>query len=450
MTELFDTLSLIDDENNGTLLIDQKGEEDSEFLVYAEEEDNWPLDYDECSYNDTLQDDEDDGGNPAEDLADLKEAYENILEHVVGDRQSDPDDIRVRAYVVVRKVLVVMDDTLTPLWEDEAVNETTGEDADDETTLVEDVGLLEKVLETDGNDTDDIQVLEEAGSSANGTDEVMGERVMLGGWNTTFNVSSPRVREAEVSRMTEETVVEGARVRLVCNVTGVPHYWVEWRREANLTFPDGSIMMGGQSVLLEYVGREDAGIYVCTARNSLGRTHSTALTIHVHYPPVVGVWARDVGVSDVELGCLVEGRPRPSLAWYRNNTRLSPPSCHGNVELHSSVLSPAFLLAIVRVSNTSEADFAYYHCRATNSVGISRAYVMLHDDSGGMSLDKLKPKVVTKYRAVENPRLASFLVGMVPPLYIALYIIAYLGCYKTSLTGGGGHGRFGTSMDLDQ
>ncbi|KAG7164454.1 Lachesin-like 1 [Homarus americanus] len=225
---------------------------------------------------------------------------------------------------------------------------------------------------------------------------------------------------------------------------------VEWRREANLTFPDGSIMMGGQSVLLEYVGREDAGIYVCTARNSLGRTHSTALTIHVHYPPVVGVWARDVGVSDVELGCLVEGRPRPSLAWYRNNTRLSPPSCHGNVELHSSVLSPAFLLAIVRVSNTSEADFAYYHCRATNSVGISRAYVMLHDDSGGMSLDKLKPKVVTKYRAVENPRLASFLVGMVPPLYIALYIIAYLGCYKTSLTGGGGHGRFGTSMDLDQ
>ncbi|MPC75584.1 hypothetical protein E2C01_069974 [Portunus trituberculatus] len=48
---------------------------------------------------------------------------------------------------------------------------------------------------------------------------------------------------------------------------------------------------------------------------------------------------------------------------------------------------------------------------------------------------------------VENPRLASFLLGMVPPLYIALYIIAYLGCYKSPSTGG--HGRFGGNVDMD-
>lgn len=47
--------------------------------------------------------------------------------------------------------------------------------------------------------------------------------------------------------------------------------------------------------------------------------------------------------------------------------------------------------------------------------------------------------------AVENPRLASFLLGMVPPLYIALYIIAYLGCYKSPGTGG----RFGTTVDTE-
>lgn len=46
---------------------------------------------------------------------------------------------------------------------------------------------------------------------------------------------------------------------------------------------------------------------------------------------------------------------------------------------------------------------------------------------------------------VENPRLASFLLGMVPPLYIALYIIAYLGCYKSP----GAGGRFGNVVDAE-
>lgn len=39
--------------------------------------------------------------------------------------------------------------------------------------------------------------------------------------------------------------------------------------------------------------------------------------------PVVGVWARNVGQEGVELGCLGEGRPQPTLAWYKNNTKLS-------------------------------------------------------------------------------------------------------------------------------
>nr|XP_045602249.1 uncharacterized protein LOC123760594 [Procambarus clarkii] len=249
---------------------------------------------------------------------------------------------------------------------------------------------------------------------------------------------------------TEVTVQEGARVRLVCNVTGVQNYWVEWRRAAELTFPDGSVVVGGRSVLLGYVSREDAGTYVCTAHASNGRSHSTDLTLHVHYLPVMGVWARDVGEAGVELGCVVEGRPRPAIAWYRNNTRLSPAGCHGKVEVRSLVLSPGFLLSVVRISNISSSDFAYYHCRATNGVGVTRAYVLLHHYSGLMDIAELKPEEIPTYRiAVENPRLASFLVGMVPPMYIALYIIAYLGCYKTSMTDSTAQGRFGVNLDIE-
>ena len=56
---------------------------------------------------------------------------------------------------------------------------------------------------------------------------------------------------------------------------------VEWRRTANLTFPGGSMVVGGRSVLFDFVGREDAGTYICTARNPHGSTYSTSVNIYV-------------------------------------------------------------------------------------------------------------------------------------------------------------------------
>ncbi|KAK8393939.1 hypothetical protein O3P69_006937 [Scylla paramamosain] len=223
---------------------------------------------------------------------------------------------------------------------------------------------------------------------------------------------------------------------------------VEWRRAANLTFPGGSAVVGGRSVLFDFVGREDAGTYICTARNPHGATYSTSVTIRVQYVPVVGVWGRTVGEEGVEIGCLGEGQPRPTLAWYKNNTKL-PAVCDGNIEVKSTPLSPGFVLSVIKISNATVSDFAMYHCRAANSLGVSRSYLMLHDGSGAMSPEYLEePEDPVIYSTpVENPRLASFLLGMVPPLYIALYIIAYLGCYKSPSTGG--HGRFGGNVDMD-
>ncbi|XP_050695133.1 protein amalgam-like isoform X2 [Eriocheir sinensis] len=222
---------------------------------------------------------------------------------------------------------------------------------------------------------------------------------------------------------------------------------VEWRRALNLTFPGGAAVVGGRSVFFDFVGREDAGTYICTARNNGSSTYSTALTIHVQYAPVVGVWARTVGQEGMELGCLGEGRPQPTLAWYKNNTKLSN-ACGGHTEVKSTALSPGFVLSVAKLTNTSEQDFALYHCRAANSLRVSRSFLMVHDGSGEMSVDYLDHEDPVVYSTpVENPRLASFLLGMVPPLYIALYIIAYLSCYKSPSTGG--HGRFGANMDMD-
>ena len=99
--------------------------------------------------------------------------------------------------------------------------------------------------------------------------------------------------------------------------------------------------------------------------------------------------------------------------------------------------SSKFALIVFNNSNIIETQAAL----------LLRFLMFLHQ--GAMSPDYLEQEEPVVYSTpAENPRLASFLLGMVPPLYIALYIIAYLGCYK-SPSSVAGHGRFGANMDME-
>ncbi|MPC75552.1 hypothetical protein E2C01_069942 [Portunus trituberculatus] len=53
-----------------------------------------------------------------------------------------------------------------------------------------------------------------------------------------------------------------------------------------------------------------------------------------------------------------------------------------NIEVKSTPLSPGFVLSVIKITNTTVSDFALYHCRAANSLGVSRSFLMLHDGSG--------------------------------------------------------------------
>ncbi|XP_070000684.1 cell adhesion molecule DSCAM [Penaeus vannamei] len=352
----------------------------------------------------------DDEDGPENDQSDLSEVVDKILEHVVPGEDSDPESIRARA-VAAQTGLGKEHPILVAIR-----GEMAGDAAED--MALPKAEQLEALNLTDASSSEPL---------------------------------SSSVADGEPENATQVTVEEGARVRLVCNVTGVQHYWVEWRRAANLTFPGGAVVVGGRSVLLDYVGREDAGLYSCTAKTTFGHTHSNNVTIHVHYAPVVGLWARDTGVGEVELGCLAEGRPRPTISWYINNTRIHSNGCNRNVTITTTVLSPGFLLSVAQIHNVNTSDYGYYHCRAVNMQGTTRGFIMLHDGTGQLNAEQLRKIHKEAYvTPVENPRLASFMLGMVPPLYIALYIIAYLGCYKTSVSGvPGAHGRFGASYDVE-
>ncbi|XP_068230734.1 uncharacterized protein [Palaemon carinicauda] len=411
-----------DESHNGseTLTHKQRSEKDSTVnLLHFK---------DGCFYGD-IPDDQD---HPEEDTIELYQVLNtNILEHITGTDIiiNDPEEVRMRAYAGERHgvgVQVILEEA-TYFWGNSPVGEefesaeefSDAEEISKESLQIEnvDLGLLQR------------QTYDAAQEAAMEKEK--------------------KANEEKDENSTKIEVKEGSKLRLVCNVTGVPSYRVEWQRRANLTFPGGAFIVGGRSVLLDYVGREDSGTYICTATTPSGSSHSGIVSIRVQYRPVVGIWSRDIEANSVELGCLVEGRPLPTAAWYVNNTKITLENCPSNAEIRSSTLSPNFVLSVLTLKNVSWSDFGYYHCRASSSVGVSRSYIMLHDDSGMLDLQSLLDKKPVKHPAVlENPRLSSFLLGMVPPLYIGLYIIAYLGCYKTSISGGGTHGRFGGGGDM--
>ncbi|XP_064100041.1 uncharacterized protein LOC135210977 [Macrobrachium nipponense] len=387
-----------------------------------------PLQFKDGCFSGDIPDDSD---HPDEDTVELYDALNNMLEHIMGIDTiiNDPEEIRMRAYVGERRAVGVhlILQEATYFWGNSLV--------ENELDPLEGSGDAEEISEESLQKEDTL----DPGLFLRQTYDADQEAAVQDG----------EEEEENEERSEKIDVKEGSKLRLVCNVTGVPSYRVEWQRGANLSFPGGAFVVGGRSVLLDYVAREDAGTYICTATTPSGHFHSSGVSISVHYRPVVGLWSRDTEANSVELGCLAEGHPRPSAVWYVNNTKITLDNCPWNAEIRSSELSPNFALSVLTLYNVTSSDFGYYHCRASSSVGVSRGYVMLHDDSGVLDPQVLEDQKPVKHPApLENPRLSSFLLGMVPPLYIGLYIIAYLGCYKTSISGVGGHGRFGGGVDM--
>ncbi|XP_076041217.1 uncharacterized protein LOC143025437 [Oratosquilla oratoria] len=272
------------------------------------------------------------------------------------------------------------------------------------------------------------------------------------------NASWPRKnRRREEFVLEEVTTTEGNSVRLVCRVKGAFRPVIEWKRGANLTFPDGEVRVGGDEVHLSYARPEDQGTYMCTARRPHGAARTRGILLRVQYAPRVRVWARDTvsGDGGVEMGCLVEGWPMPSVAWYANSSRLhiqESTTDEQPFDIDEWKMSDRFRRSVLTLNNVTSANFATYHCRAHNSQGVARGHIVLHDGSGYLNMSRILASLkIGKIDEVEwqNSRLAAFLLSMVPPLYIALYIIAYLSCYKTSISGSSSHGRFGTTGVTD-
>ncbi|KAL4648745.1 basement membrane-specific heparan sulfate proteoglycan core protein-like [Arapaima gigas] len=146
----------------------------------------------------------------------------------------------------------------------------------------------------------------------------------------------------------EMVAVEGQTVTLHCQASGFPTPTLSWSK-LRAPLPWLHRIQGG-SLILQNVGRQDSGQYICNATNIAGYVEATA-QVEVETPPYATCLPDQLRVRAgelIRLQCLVHGSPPVHLQWSKvggilpgSATWLERSSSQGNSALGPSESAPA-------------------------------------------------------------------------------------------------------------
>ncbi|XP_039280250.1 limbic system-associated membrane protein [Nilaparvata lugens] len=166
-------------------------------------------------------------------------------------------------------------------------------------------------------------------------------------------------------------VKKGLTVTLECRASGNPVPVISWTRKNNL-LPSGEKSVEGYSIIIEQATRHHAGVYLCTASNSVGEPVTAQISLHVLYPPEIEVergWVHSGEGYEAQLVCIVHAEPQAEVLWYRDTLRLD------TTERRIMEVRGSRHTLIIRKVQSS--DFGNYSCVADNTMGKAREYLEL-------------------------------------------------------------------------
>ncbi|CAG2207666.1 HMCN [Mytilus edulis] len=179
-----------------------------------------------------------------------------------------------------------------------------------------------------------------------------------------------------------ETVEYGRRITLSCHVIASPKLThVYWQKSTNDTITSISNGLPGvlgvtvdhPSLTIEYVTREDIGIYTCIAKNALGigRSNETVNINLIAGIPTVIVDKLNYTAHDgnsVQLMCTVRSNPQHNnVFWEKKNNDTTTTILSGMISIRGvTVENPSLTIDYVNMGTAGE-----YRCFATNEIGTS-------------------------------------------------------------------------------
>ncbi|KAG6801022.1 hemicentin-2 [Apis mellifera caucasica] len=188
-------------------------------------------------------------------------------------------------------------------------------------------------------------------------------------------VFPPKVQLHLGSTLNAEKIKEGDDVYFECKVRANPeHHKITWKHNDVILTQNQSagIIMSTQSLVLQKIGRDNAGNYTCLASNDRGETTSPIVTLRVQFAPVCK--AKEVSVigasleESVKVRCEVEADPnKVEFVWEFNNSgenfEVAPAKFDDNNGTTSELI----------YTPVSERDYGALTCWGRNAIGKQEA-----------------------------------------------------------------------------
>lgn len=172
-----------------------------------------------------------------------------------------------------------------------------------------------------------------------------------------------------------QQVKVGEDVEFVCRVNGDPKPSILWRRENGQLIPeDRSVLRDDKSLRIFQVRREDAGMYLCQAKNEAGSIDASAKLV-VLSPPSFTITPTDTTVAEGKkaiFNCQASGSPRPYIRWVHNGEYFFYPDFR-NPHLTEKPRIFVDREGSLIVTSARKSDEGKYECRASHRTGMVKS-----------------------------------------------------------------------------
>ncbi|XP_065088749.1 lachesin-like [Ochlerotatus camptorhynchus] len=180
-------------------------------------------------------------------------------------------------------------------------------------------------------------------------------------------------------RATTVTKAEGEDVKLTCSAEGYPRPSISWKREYGAILPIGGQSFAGNELSLSSLVKDDRGTYFCIADNGVGKPDSRTINLEVEFGPVISVPRPKIAQAteyDIELECVVQGFPSPSISWFKNGQQIHNGGPYGITQTGQP---DDVTTSTVKITSVESSHYGDYLCKASNKVGHDEARLNLYE-----------------------------------------------------------------------